>query len=175
MQRVRPALLLLLAVAVVLGCAHAAKPRPGTGALAFRAVWSGKADVDLAVTSPREEHVAFGSKSVPSGGRLDVDCNYSSAQSKETAPGSPEQPLTSLPAIDQHLCARPMENVFWPRGQAPPGNYRVMLYVANPEPPPQAGDAYELLVIVRGEVRLRRAGRVADLVAAPLDLAVEVR
>jgi hypothetical protein len=168
-------LLLVACCLAALGCAHTKAQRPGTGVLAFRVHWQGHADVDLAVTTPLGEHVDFGKKTAPSGGRLDIDCNYSSARIEDAAPGAVQR-LHGLPEIDRHLCAQPMENIFWPQGKGlPPGLYRVLLYIANPEPPPAGTDAYTLEVIVRGDVKLRRSGRVADLATAHIDQLLEIR
>ncbi len=156
------------------GCAHARVQRPGTGSLAFRAHWHGPSDVDLAVNSPLGEHIDFGSKSVASGGRLDIDCNYSSARIEPPAAGAGRERDT-MPAIERHPCDHPMENIFWPHGDPPPGLYRVLLYLANPDPPPGAADLYELDVIVRGEVKLHRSGRVTELATTPIDLVLEIR
>jgi hypothetical protein len=168
-------LILAAIVLAALGCAHTKARRPGTGVLAFRVHWQGHADVDLAVTTPLGEHVDFGKKTAPSGGRLDIDCNYSSARIEDAAPGTVRS-LPGMPEIDRHVCARPMENIFWPQGKAlPPGLYRVLLYIANPEPPPAATDQYTLEVIVRGDVKFRRSGRVADLATAHIDQVLEIR
>jgi len=166
--------LLLGAALLAAGCAHTKAQRPGTGSLAFRVHWQGQADVDLSVSSPLGEHIDFGTKTAPSGGRLDIDCNYSSARRDDETAGAPRS-MPGMPEIERHVCAQPTENIFWPRGEIPPGLYRVLLYIANPVPPPAATDLYELQVIVRGDVKWRQSGRVADLATAHIDQVLEIR
>jgi hypothetical protein len=89
----------LLAVLTLAGCTG--HPKPGTGDLAFRVVWQGIADVDLHVLDPDTSALYFDRKTAPSGGVLDVDCNSGT----------------------DRMCDRPIENVFWPTGQAPDGLY----------------------------------------------------
>jgi hypothetical protein len=96
MTRAGLVVLLLLA-----GCS-ANRPQAGTGDVAFRLVWEGISDLDLAVQDPSGECVAFISRHSKSGGVLDVDCNGG----------------TGL------LCERPIENVYWPANTAPAGDYR---------------------------------------------------
>jgi hypothetical protein len=110
----------LVAVIAFFGACTQHRPpqlRPGTGELAFRARCIGASDVDLSVTSPLGEHLAFDAKTAPSGGQHDIDCNYSSAHIDETAGMDGLGRSNGLPAIDRHLCAEPMENVFGPRGR----------------------------------------------------------
>lgn len=92
---------LTAAVLVTAGCASI--PTAGTGDIAFRLLWSGLSDLDLHVLDPAGDHLSFVRREAASGGRLDVDCNGSSDQ----------------------VCERPIENVFWPEGAAPAGEYRV--------------------------------------------------
>jgi hypothetical protein len=72
-------------------------------------LWEGDADLDLYVTSPLEEPINFVHRSSESGGQLDIDCN----------------------AAPDRMCARPIENVFWPTGRAPAGSYQVWVELAN--------------------------------------------
>ncbi len=75
------------------------EPTLGTGDVQVTLRWSGTADLDLAVTDPTGARISYEATSSPSGGQLDVDANGSCA-------GDP-----------------PVENVFWPPGQAPLGEY----------------------------------------------------
>lgn len=107
-------LLTLAALALLTGCVSTA-PRPGTGDVAFRLRWdSQQADLDLAVQEPDGPWLSFMSRTSESGGFLDVDCN----------------------ASPYEICKHPIENVFWPEGQAPEGHYRyrVRLFQFLPEP-----------------------------------------
>lgn len=118
--------LLFVLVLFAAGCASTG-PKPGTGAIAFRLHWTGAADLDLYVLSPLGERIDFIQRQVASGGVLDIDCNVG---------GEP--------------CASPMENVFWPRGDAPKGSYQYWIVVANTEGLEEA-DTYRLQVLVRGQ------------------------
>lgn len=139
----------LLAVTLSLACASTG-PRPGTGDVSFRLVWSGATDLDLYVLSPAGERVDFVFREVESGGRLDVDCNV---RPTEVTPDG-ESPLV--------LCEEPMENIFWPRGRAPHGTYRYWTVLANPEGL-QAVDEFRLEVRSGQRVVRRHRGRVEEL------------
>ncbi|MCL4838218.1 MAG: hypothetical protein KJ058_09675 [Thermoanaerobaculia bacterium] len=73
----------------------------GTGDVAFRLAWRGASDLDLFVRGPEGPCIFFFHRASLSGGRLDIDCN----------------------AAADRLCDSPVENVFWPRGTAPDGEY----------------------------------------------------
>ena len=92
----------LAAALLVLGGCVSSAPVPGTGDVSFRLRWSGTEDLDLHVEDPSGEVLSFINRESGSGGLLDIDCN-----------AGPEQ-----------LCRRPIENVYWPEGEAPEGLYR---------------------------------------------------
>jgi hypothetical protein len=107
---------LVLAAAAVLafasGCASA--PRPGSGDIAFRLFWQGAEDLDLHVQEPSQEHLSFMLRRSESGGWLDVDCN----------------------AAPDRICDNPVENVFWPEGKAPEGEFTYWIELFQlPDPP----------------------------------------
>jgi hypothetical protein len=79
------------------------EPELGTGDVQVTLRWSSTADLDLAVNDPAGGQIDFENRTSPSGGQLDVDSNADCA----TATTSP------------------VENVFWPAGQAPDGEYRL--------------------------------------------------
>jgi hypothetical protein len=74
-----------------------------TGDVQVSLMWNNNNDLDLSVICPSGERISFDNRFSQCSGRLDVDMNES-----ETS-------------------AEPIENVFWPRGQAPVGNYRVFV------------------------------------------------
>jgi hypothetical protein len=78
-------------------------PRPHSGDVQITLEWSDRVDLDLHVYDPYRDHVYFGNRQVASGGELDVDANH---------------PCTEA-------VASPLENVYWPRGGAPDGEYEV--------------------------------------------------
>ncbi|MFP5288368.1 MAG: hypothetical protein ACLGI9_21715, partial [Thermoanaerobaculia bacterium] len=93
-------------------CASA--PQPGTGDIAFRLFWQGAEDLDLHVQEPSEEHLSFLLRKSESGGWLDVDCN----------------------AAPDRICDSPVENVFWPEGKAPEGEFTYWIELFQiPDPP----------------------------------------
>jgi len=124
------------------GCASAG-PRPQTGEISFRLTWSGRADVDLYVDSPLDERVFFLRPTSESGGQLDVDCNYG-----------------------DNDCPQPMENIFWPRGGAPAGEYRYWALVAD-HAAVEPADRYRLEVRLGRQVVRVHEGRVSDLDREP--------
>ena len=69
-------------------------------------IWDNFNDLDLHVETPEGNHIYYGNSSDANGGFLDVDANG----------GGPSTP-------------KPVENIFWPKGKAPGGEYRV--YVRN--------------------------------------------
>jgi len=75
----------------------------GTGDVQVTLRWGGTADLDLHVTGPDGDEIWFSSPVSSSGGTLDVDAN----------------------AACQEQGTRPVENVFWPDGAAPRGEYQV--------------------------------------------------
>lgn len=133
----------LVLVLLTSACASTG-PKPGTGAIAFRLHWTGVADLDLYVLSPLGERIDFIQRQVASGGVLDIDCN-----------------------VGMQKCARPMENVFWPRGNAPKGSYQYWIVVANTEGLDEA-DTYRLQVLVRGEPVTEWQGTLGQLLAGRL-------
>lgn len=98
-----------LMLAGTLACATGRLPKAGLGDIAFRLQWAGSADLDLAVESPLGEQISFTKRSAPSGGILDRDCN----------------------ATPEAMCEQPLENVYWPLGDAPPGVYRFSVRMVN--------------------------------------------
>ena len=79
------------------------EPTLGTGDVQVTLRWSSTADLDLAVTDPLGGQTSFNTPTSASGGTLDVDSN-----------GGCDNPTTS-----------PVENIFWPQGQSPDGDYTI--------------------------------------------------
>lgn len=77
------------------------EPELGTGDVQVTLRWGSTDDLDLAVSDPVGETISYTSPSSSSGGQLDVDAHAGCA-------GGPG-----------------VENVFWPEGRAPPGEYVV--------------------------------------------------
>lgn len=80
------------------------KPVPHTGDVQILLSWSNYNDLDIACIDPNGDKVSFERKNVPSGGHLDIDMNA----------GDP-------------LRRDPIENIYWPTGGAPKGEYKVFL------------------------------------------------
>jgi hypothetical protein len=101
----------------------------GTGDVQLTLRWWSTVDLDLLVTDPAGETIYFSHRTSGSGGQLDRDANY------------PCDTATS----------EPVENVFWPPGGAPAGDYHVTVTYQS-----SCGDlgsqAYELIVRLDGEV-----------------------
>jgi hypothetical protein len=78
-----------------------------TGDVKVTLIWSSKADLDLYVVDPNGCIVYFDNPTCPSGGRLDVDANAN---------------------CEENVTTSPVENIFWPPGQAPRGEYKVFVH-----------------------------------------------
>jgi hypothetical protein len=77
----------------------------GTGDVQVTLRWNNTADIDLHVMDPFEEEIYYRQPMSESGGELDVDANGDCIE----------------------LTTNPVENIFWPYGQAPVGRYRVFV------------------------------------------------
>lgn len=82
----------------------------GTGDIQVTLQWATTDDLDLSVTDPSGDVIGFFNRRSPSGGELDVDAN----------------------ANCSGVTRSPVENIFWPTGGAPQGQYNieVNLYAA---------------------------------------------
>jgi len=81
-------------------------PSPGTGDVAFRLTWWSHNDLDLYVMEPSGFVISYSNRNSPTGGQLDIDANAACSDTTDD----------------------PIENVFWPVGQAPEGTYTVWIY-----------------------------------------------
>jgi len=91
--------------------------------------WNNTADIDLHVIDPFEEELYYGHRMSESGGELDWDANAACSE-------------LTIPTV---------ENIYWPDGQAPTGEYRVFIVYfteCNDEGP----TAWEVRVKVDGEI-----------------------
>jgi hypothetical protein len=82
-----------------------APPVLGTGDVQVTLRWTGRDDLDLAVSEPGGEVVFFGNPQLASGAALDVDAN----------------------ALCDIVTPVPIENIFWPTSTAPVGNYQAVV------------------------------------------------
>lgn len=102
--------------------------QPHTGDVQITLEWYDEVDLDLHVYDPNGDHIYYDNRQVASGGELDVDANY----------------------LCMNPTSSPLENVYWPWGGAPEGEYEVYVYYIN------CGDAgtveYRVIVRVDGEV-----------------------
>ncbi len=74
-----------------------------TGDVRISLMWNNRNDLDLHVVAPSREEIFFGDKKSKCGGELDVDMNVGGETMK------------------------PVENIYWPKGGAPNGLYRVIV------------------------------------------------
>ena len=74
-----------------------------TGQVQVSLIWDNKNDLDLSIVCPSGERISFDNKISSCGGQLDVDMN-------------------EAPTSEQ-----PVENIFWPAGRAPKGEYKVLI------------------------------------------------
>jgi hypothetical protein len=102
----------------------------GTGDVQVTLLWTGGADLDLHVRDPANAELSYQQKTSPSGGKLDVDQNA-------TCPGQGDN-------------ATHVENVFWPTGGAPAGNYAA--WVINYKTCGSTNFTFQLTIKVGGNV-----------------------
>lgn len=98
-------------------------PTPHSGDVQIQLKWHNFNDLDIACTDPFGQTVSFGNKRVPSGGCLDVDMNAGGLKSPQ-----------------------PLENIYWPTGGAPLGDYNVYLKYYARRDSYEDASAYEILV-----------------------------
>lgn len=102
----------------------------GTGDIQVTLTWESTNDLDLWVTDPAGETIFFRHAASQSGGQLDVDAN----------------------ADCIILTPHPVENIFWPSGAAPEGEYVVAVqYYKQCES--DAVTAYKISLLVNGTVK----------------------
>lgn len=76
----------------------------GTGDVQVTLIWDNYNDLDLFVNDPNGETIFWDHPSAASGGKLDVDANY---------------------MCINDVTPNPVENIFWPTGGAPAGDYSI--------------------------------------------------
>jgi hypothetical protein len=94
--------------------------------------WDTTDDLDLFVTDPAGDTISYLEPSVPSGGQLDVDANANAG------------------CIDP-LSRTPVENIFWPTGQSPSGDFVISVNIFLRCRSSQAPIPFTLSVLIRGE------------------------
>lgn len=80
------------------------RARAKTGDVQITLAWNNGNDLDLWCVDPFGERIFYGHRLSRSGGELDVDMNAGGPETNE-----------------------PIENIYWPRGEAPSGKYEVMV------------------------------------------------
>ena len=117
-----------------------------TGDVQISLAWNNGNDLDLHVETPGGEKIFFNQRDSSCGGELDVDMNAAGPESNS-----------------------PVENVFWPAGGSPKGQYRVLVhhYANHGGRDPTR---YQVTVKVKGEAQ-KYTGTVKD--GDPLQLVNE--
>ena len=124
------------------GSDGASKRDTGTGDVQITLEWESAADLDLAVVEPDGTEIYFSNTGPTStGGELDVDSNVS-CEDDDGVPGA-------------------VENIFWPTGDAPSGEYTVNVTGYTVDTPECGSGAYTLTITVGGEEQPHE-GTVAD-------------
>lgn len=122
-HRVLPLALLAVVLFLTTGCATT---RPGTGDISFRLLWDGSADLDLHVTDPVGRHVGT-EMSIAGGSYEEIVQRIAEFRRLEEEHGAVPKGVLDIDcnADPERMCKRPIENVFWPAGTAPRGEYEV--------------------------------------------------
>lgn len=100
--------------------------RVGAGDVQVSVAWDAPTDVDLHVVDPASEEIYFGNKTSASGGTLDLDSNAA----------------CSIDNVNN-------ENITWPVGGAPSGQYSVSLVYWSACTQPASN--YVVTIVVRGQ------------------------
>lgn len=106
----------------------------GSGDVQATLIWSSDSDMDLHVVDPNDEEIYYSSPSSSSGGSLDHD----------------DVPGCGVDTGDH------VENVFWPQGQAPGGEYRAYVHFFN-DCVDGTTQSVQLTVRVNGQVVISQA------------------
>jgi uncharacterized protein YfaP (DUF2135 family) len=101
-----------------------------SGDVQISLIWDNFNDLDLHVFTPRGENIFFGHRRSRCGGELDIDMNAGLAMTRE-----------------------PVENIYWSKGRAPKGKYRVAVHHFRNHGDPDPTN-YELRVVVDGETKV---------------------
>jgi hypothetical protein len=107
------------------------EPTLGTGDIQTTLRWATIDDLDLAVTDPSGNTASYQNRSIASGGTLDVDANAGCAEQDST----------------------PVENIFWPPGVSPTGNYVAEVNLFQRCVASDAPISFTLRLLVRGQVK----------------------
>lgn len=101
-----------------------------TGDIQISLIWDNYNDLDLHVFTPRGETIFFGHRKSRCRGELDVDMNAGQGTTRE-----------------------PVENIYWGKGKAPYGKFKVAVhhYRNHGDPDPTA---YEMRIIVDGKTQV---------------------
>lgn len=117
---------LLLAVSLSSGCATV---KPGTGDISFRLRWDGGADLDLHVVDPVGRHIGIDLFTGPTDQAAVAEAIAERMRLEEETQAIPKGILDiDCNADPERMCKRPIENIFWPHGTAPRGDYEVWVY-----------------------------------------------
>lgn len=135
--------------------AACASLKPQTGDVSFRLRWDGKADLDLHVVDPGGGHVGLPFLHAAAGDRERHSALWARFEAGEDVEGK----TTGILDIDCNsdlakLCSQPIENIFWPLGSAPRGDYQV--WVELFQQAEGSGDVPYALEIRRGQTVVRR-------------------
>ena len=108
-----------------------------SGDVQISLIWNNGNDLDLHCVDPRGEEIFYAHAHSASGGQLDVDANGGGAMTNA-----------------------PVENIFWPRGKAPKGKYRVSVvhYAAQGGADPTK---YDVNVLAEGK-RKEYSGQISS-------------
>jgi len=103
----------------------------GTGDVQITLRWDNFNDLDLHVVDPYGNEIFYASPYSSSGGKLDVDAN-----------------LDCVGNVTEHG----IENIFWPTGSAPSGEYTIYVNKYAHCPPAQVLTKYKIQLTINGNV-----------------------
>ena len=123
------------------------EPNLQTGDIQVTLRWNTADDLDLVVLDPSGATVSYLNSAVPSGGQLDVDAN----------------------GFCESSGFSPVENIFWPDGGAPIGNYSALVLLSIPCTERTTTVDYTLTILNQGDVQIYEGTVGQGVVSLPYD------
>lgn len=99
-----------------------------TGDIQVSLLWNNFNDLDLHCVEPSGDEIWYQRKKSTTGGEMDIDMNF--AYGGDISDGAKDKTLP--PEVSRWVSSKPIENIYWPSGNAPAGHYKIYItYITN--------------------------------------------